>query len=60
MKLTTHFHHVPRLKMREALFGNSIRLHGVVLEHRDSFLFAYCINIHLDRNNERFRGWEHP
>jgi hypothetical protein len=44
VKLTTHLHLVPRLKISGAIHPLTLRLHGVVLslkKHRDNFTFTF-------------------
>lgn len=52
MKLTSHFHQVPRLRCVEFHLQFPTRLRGVVLKHRESFTFLFskllaCFGIKL-------------
>jgi hypothetical protein len=48
MKLTTHLHIAPKLRMHGAIPPFPQRLHGVVLvKHRDDFTFAFTFTFYL-------------
>jgi hypothetical protein len=48
LKMTTHFHVVPRSKMGGTVPPSYVRLHGL---HRDSFTFSFIKSLGLAMSN---------